>query len=207
VVVGADGQAFPTWETWTEYVRARPNQEMLLEVEREGETLQLKLTPSEIKLDDGELIGRAGVGGQREPWPEGMLTKQHFGVFDAFTESLGKTWETAGVALLSAKKVIFGEISVKNLSGPIGIAKVAGDSGRAGFLSFLQFVAYMSVLLGVLNLLPIPMLDGGHILFYAVEWIKGSPLPERVQLIGYQAGLAMILAVTVIAFYNDILRL
>ena len=206
-VIGADGQAFQSWEAWTEYVKARPNQTLQLEVERGGERLTLALTPAELKLESGEVIGRAGVAGKMEPWPEGMLTKQRFGIFDAFVESVDKTWETAGIALMSTKKVIFGEISVKNLSGPIGIAKVAGDSGRAGALSFLQFLAYMSILLGVLNLLPIPMLDGGHILFYTVEWIKGSPLPEKVQFIGYQAGLVMILAVTVIAFYNDILRL
>ncbi|MBX2857063.1 MAG: RIP metalloprotease RseP [Cellvibrionaceae bacterium] len=207
IVVGADGRSFQSWQEWTEYVKARPEQGIQLEVEREGERLTLALTPAKHTLPSGEVIGRAGVAGQLEPWPDGMLTKQRFGVIEAFVESVGKTWETAGIALMSTKKVIFGEISVKNLSGPIGIAKVAGDSGRAGALSFLQFLAYMSVLLGVLNLLPIPMLDGGHILFYTVEWIKGSPLPEKVQFIGYQAGLVMILAVTVIAFYNDILRL
>jgi regulator of sigma E protease len=105
------------------------------------------------------------------------------------------------------KKLLVGEISTKNLSGPIGIAKVAGDHARAGLVYFVEFLAILSVYLGVLNLLPIPVLDGGHILYSIAEAIKGSPLSERVQMFGYSLGLVILAGVMVMAFYNDLLRL
>ena len=118
-----------------------------------------------------------------------------------------KTWETSSFVLLSVKKLIFGQISTKNLSGPITIAKVAGDSAKAGWTYYIGFLALLSVSLGVFNLLPIPVLDGGHLLYYFVEVLKGSPVPEKVQLIGYQLGLFMVMGVMILAVYNDIMRL
>ena len=111
------------------------------------------------------------------------------------------------LTLDSLKKMLFGELSVKNLSGPITIAKVAGASAESGVGDFLNFLAYLSISLGVLNLLPIPVLDGGHLLFYLVEWARGRPLPERVQAWGMQIGIGLIIGVMLLALINDLGRL
>ena len=111
------------------------------------------------------------------------------------------------MTLLSIKKMLLGEMSAKNLSGPISIAKVAGASAESGLRSFLNFMAYLSISLGVLNLLPVPVLDGGHLLFYTVEWIRGKPLSERIQALGMQVGIALVLSLMAFAVFNDIARL
>src|SRR5690606_13759302 len=129
------------------------------------------------------------------------------GFFRAVWLGFDRTLDTSKFVLVSMKKLIVGEISTKNLSGPIGIAKVAGDHARAGLVYFVEFLAILSVYLGVLNLLPIPVLDGGHILYSIAEAIKGSPLSERVQMLGYSLGLVILAGVMVMAFYNDLLRL
>jgi regulator of sigma E protease len=118
-----------------------------------------------------------------------------------------ETKEAIGFVFVSLKKLILSQISIKNLSGPIGIAKVAADQAQYGFWAFVSFMAHVSVILAVINLLPIPVLDGGHILYCLVEWVKGSPLSERFQLLGLKAGMALLMCVMVVAFYNDILRL
>lgn len=113
----------------------------------------------------------------------------------------------SALTLASLKKMLFGELSVKNLSGPITIAKVAGASAESGLRSFLNFMAYLSISLGVLNLLPIPVLDGGHLLFYLVEWVRGRPLSERIQGYGMQIGIALVVCVMLLAVFNDLARL
>jgi len=121
--------------------------------------------------------------------------------------ALVRTWEMSVMTLRILGKMIIGEASVKNLSGPISIAQYAGYSAGLGLAVFLGFLAIVSVSLGVLNLLPVPLLDGGHLLYFLVEWIKGSPVPESVQAAGQQVGLAVLLGLMGLAFYNDILRL
>ena len=136
-----------------------------------------------------------------------MIRRQSYGLFDALWSGLVKTWEKSVFVLVSIEKLIVGEISTKNLSGPIGIAKVAGDSARAGAAYYIELLAFLSITLGVMNLLPIPILDGGHILFCFIEAVKGSPVPEKIQSIGFSIGLAVLAGVMVTAFYYDILRL
>lgn len=206
-ITAADGQPMDAWGEWVAYVRARPLQSIAVTVKRQnGESVVLDLLPNE-KSAGGETIGYVGMGAAHEPYPESMIRRYRYGVVGAFAKASEETWETSGFVLLSLKKLIIGEISRKNLSGPIGIAKVAADHAEHGFWAFLSFLAHLSVLLGVMNLLPIPVLDGGHIVYCLVEWIKGSPVSEKVQVLGFQVGLAMVLGVMVIAFYNDILRL
>ncbi len=205
-LVSVDGQALTSWMAWVDYVRGHPEQALDVVVLRDGEELALTVTPESVD-EEGELIGRVGMAPQLPTWPEEMLRKEQYSVAGALVKSLDETMESVHFVLVSVQKLFLGEISTKNLSGPIGIAKVAGDSARAGAEYYIQFLALLSVYLAVFNLLPIPVLDGGHILYCAVEAIKGSPVSERIQTLGYQAGLVMLFGVMVLAFYNDILRL
>lgn len=202
-----DGESITSLNSWIDYVRARPGQIIELEVLRDGDRLTLSVTPAGVTADDGATFGQVGVQVTESAWPEDMIIRQNFGMVGSLVEGARKTWQTSGFVLMSLKKLVVGEISTKNLSGPIGIAKVAGDHARAGIPYFIEFLAILSIYLGVLNLLPIPILDGGHILYCLVEAVKGSPVSERIQVMGYSAGLMLLAGVMVLAFYNDILRL
>ena len=127
--------------------------------------------------------------------------------FAALPAAVQHTWRMSLLTLKMLGRMVTGDVSVKNVSGPIQIAQVAGFSAQIGLVSFLSFMAIVSVSIGVLNLLPVPLLDGGHLLYYLAEAIKGSPLPERVQEMGQRLGLTMLVMLTGLAFYNDIARL
>ena len=129
------------------------------------------------------------------------------GPLESLGASVVRTWELAGFTLNSIKKMVMGLISPKNLSGPITIAKVASASAKSGLESYISFLALLSVSLGVLNLLPIPVLDGGHLMYYVVELLAGRPVPERIQMLGYQLGLFLILGIMGLALFNDFARL
>ncbi|MFD1216222.1 MULTISPECIES: RIP metalloprotease RseP [Microbulbifer] len=206
-VVATDGQAFETWDAWTAYVRARAGEQIDVTVLRDGQRQTLAVTPAETTLDTGEKIGRIGVAPIGASWPEEMVRRYHYGIGAALVKGLQETWSKTLFTLSSLKKLLFGQVSTKNLSGPITIAKVAGTSADAGWQSFLSLLALLSISLGVLNLLPIPVLDGGHLLYYGIEAVKGSPVSERVQMIGLQVGMVMVLCIMALALYNDILRL
>lgn len=205
-ILAVDGQPVESGSEWVDYVRERPEQMLAVMVEREGRQLQLQMRPERV-AENGDSFGRVGMGMQPAQWPEGMIRQREFSLVGAFVAGVDKTWETSGFVLLSVKKLIFGEISTKNLSGVITIAKVAGSEAESGWLSFLGFLALLSVSLGVFNLLPIPVLDGGHLMYYVAELIRGRPVSERVQMVGYQIGLVMVIGLTALALYNDVLRL
>jgi regulator of sigma E protease len=207
LLVAADGVALTSWDEWVSYVRKRAGIPIELTLVRAGETLSVRLVPDSVEGEDGVAFGRVGVSPRAETWPEEYLRRQDYGVFGSFVAGVHRTWDTSGFVLLSLKKLIVGEISTKNLSGPITIAKVAGASAKAGMGYYIGFLALLSVSLGVFNLLPIPVLDGGHLLYYFIEVIKGSPVSERVQAFGQQLGLIMIVGVMILAFYNDVMRL
>lgn len=206
-IVITDGQTYPDWDAWTTYVKNHPGKPLSITVERDNESLELVVTPRSERDDSGILVGRVGVYPIQEPWPKEMLITRKLSVIPALYRAFEDTWSTSVMVLVSVQKLVLGEISTKNLSGPIGIAKVAGDSARAGLQYYLHFMAVLSVYLGVFNLLPIPILDGGRIVFCLAEAIKGQPLSERVKLMSLQLGLALMAVVMVLAFYNDILRL
>ena len=121
--------------------------------------------------------------------------------------AMQRTWDMSWLTLKVLGKIIIGQASYKNLSGPISIAQYAGDSAQSGIAAFLWFLGIVSVSLGVLNLLPVPLLDGGHLMYYLVEWVKGSPVSESIQLIGQQIGIALLLCLMILVFYNDIMRI
>lgn len=205
-LLALDGQVLDDWQQLVERVRALPGQSVSLLVERDGRRLDVAV--SLAARGEGEArSGYLGAGVAGVEWPPEMLREVSFGPLDAVGEGLRRTWAMSLLTLDSLKKMLFGELSVKNLSGPITIAKVAGASAESGLGDFLNFLAYLSISLGVLNLLPIPVLDGGHLLFYLIEWARGRPLSERVQGWGMQIGISLVIGVMLLALLNDLSRL
>jgi len=207
-VVMADSTEISGWTPWVEYVSARPEQAIATRVIRDGRELDIILTPERV-IADGREIGRIGAY-VRLPSEEQRATMRvvvRHGVLEAFPAAMAKTWEISTLTLRTLWKMVIGKASVENLSGPISIAQYAGQSATIGLAAFLGFLGIVSVSLGVLNLLPIPILDGGHLMYYLIEVVKGSPVSEAVQLAGQKIGLFLLLAVMLLAFYNDILRL
>ena len=205
-ITAIDGQAVNDWQTVVSYVQARPDKAVQLSVERAGQLKDVRVMLT-AQGTGPQTRGYLGVGVSGGEWPADMLREVRFGPLDAIVAGAQRTWTMSALTLGSLKKMLFGELSVKNLSGPITIAKVAGASAESGLRSFLNFMAYLSISLGVLNLLPIPVLDGGHLLFYLVELVRGRPLSERVQGYGMQIGIALVVCVMLLAVFNDLARL
>jgi len=201
-----NGQALADWQQLVDQVRGLPGKSITLQIERQGQQLNVPLTLA-ARGEGQALTGYMGAGVAGGEWPPSMLREVRFGPLEAVVEGAKNTWAMSVLTLNSLKKMLFGELSVKNLSGPITIAKVAGASAESGLSDFLKFLAYLSISLGVLNLLPIPVLDGGHLLFYLVEWVRGRPLSERVQGWGMQIGISLVIGVMLLALVNDLSRL
>ncbi len=202
-----DGHTITRWTELVEMVRSHPGRTLQLEIERAGNLLTLDLTPEAVSETD-KPVGKIGAGPYiDEKAFDAMLTEVRYGPFAAFRQAVRKLWETAAVSLRMMGKMVTGEISLKNLSGPITIADYAGQSAKHGVAAYLDFLALISISLGVLNLLPIPLLDGGHLLYYMAELIKGSPVSEKVWEIGQNVGIALLVTLMAFALYNDISRL
>lgn len=198
-VKSADGEPVDGWRAWVDLVQRSPGRTLTVVVERNGVERAVALRTETRSGADGGEIGYAGVSPR--------LNEIRYGWLAAVPRSLGETWDKTALTLGLLKKMVTGDVSVKNLSGPITIAKVAGDSARSGWRFFLGVLALLSISLGVLNLLPIPILDGGHILFCAAEAATGRPVPERAQIVGTQVGLVLVGSLMLLALYNDIARL
>ncbi|WP_219061240.1 sigma E protease regulator RseP [Pseudomonas sp. UMAB-08] len=205
-LVALDGQALSDWQQVVDAVRLRPDAKISLRIEREGAQLDVPLTLA-VRGEGKTATGYLGAGVKGIDWPPEMLREVSFGPIAAVGEGARRTWTMSVLTFDSLKKMLFGELSVKNLSGPITIAKVAGASAQSGVGDFLNFLAYLSISLGVLNLLPIPVLDGGHLLFYLIEWARGRPLSDRVQGWGIQIGISLVVGVMLLALINDLGRL
>lgn len=205
-LVSLNEQPLNEWQEVIDRVRPLGGQSVRLQVERDGQVIEVPMTLAE-RGEGAERRGYLGAGVAGGEWPAEMLRNVSYGPFEAVGEGLRRTWTMSVLTLDSLKKMLFGELSVKNLSGPITIAKVAGASAQSGVGDFLNFLAYLSISLGVLNLLPIPVLDGGHLLFYLVEWVRGRPLSERVQGWGVQIGISLVVGVMLLALVNDLGRL
>jgi regulator of sigma E protease len=205
-LVSLDGQSVTDWQEVVSRIRAMPEGKVTLGVERAGQREELALTLA-AKGEGKARTGYLGAGVAGGQWPPEMLREVSYGPVAAVGQALSRTWSMSLLTLDSLKKMVLGQLSVKNLSGPITIAKVAGASAQSGVGDFLHFLAYLSISLGVLNLLPIPVLDGGHLLFYMVEWVRGRPLSERVQAWGMQIGISLVVGVMLLALVNDLSRL
>jgi len=197
------------WRDFQRLIRPLSGEEAKVDIERlsttgDLEPLSLWVTPESF-TEKGVSYGRVGMA--PKPLPEELVRHYDYSVAGALVAGVKRTWDTSGFVLLSVKKLIFAEISTKNLSGLITIAKVAGSSAQKGLKSFVGFIALLSVFLGVFNLLPIPVLDGGHLVYLSLEAIQGKPVSERLQMLGFQVGLVLVIGLSVLAMYNDIMRL
>jgi regulator of sigma E protease len=205
-LLALDGQPLGEWQEVVDRVRVRPDTRISLSVERDGATIDVPVTLA-ARGEGKAATGYLGAGVKGVDWPPEMLREVSYGPVAAVAEGARRTWTMSVLTFDSLKKMLFGELSVKNLSGPITIAKVAGASAQSGVGDFLNFLAYLSISLGVLNLLPIPVLDGGHLLFYLIEWARGRPLSEKVQGWGVQIGISLVVGVMLLALVNDLGRL
>jgi len=207
LILRVDDQIVETWKDWVEIVRSHPGQLLRLEVERRGVLLAISITPVAIR-EAGEVVGKIGAAPYIDQHElDALLTQVRYDLPTALTYAVQKTWKTARVSLNMLGKMLRGDMSLKKLSGPIAIADYAGQSAQMGVIAYLGFLALISISLGVLNLLPIPLLDGGHLLYYTVELIKGSPLSEQAWRVGQSVGIALLVTVMGIALVNDIGRL
>ncbi|MCX7960446.1 MAG: RIP metalloprotease RseP [Burkholderiales bacterium] len=206
-VLAIDGEPVTTWDELVHAVRARPGGLLVLRIARDGSELDVRVSP-ESANDGGARIGRIGAA-PRVPAEgvERLLVEVRYGPLESLARATAKTWDIALFSLAMLWRMLIGEASWKHLSGPVTIADYAGQSAQMGWVSYLTFLALVSISLGVLNLLPIPLLDGGHLMYYAVEIIKGSPVSERAMELGQRVGLALLLVLMAFAFYNDLNRL
>lgn len=206
LVLSYDGVDVVDWRDWVMAVRERPNKNISVMVERDGAELQLTLTPKSVE-DNGKTIGQIGATVMVDPeFVQSYQVEVSYGPLESLNRAMLQTWDTSVSMLKMLGKIITGQASVKNLSGPISIADYAGKSASYGWIQFVKFLAVISISLGVLNLLPIPVLDGGHLFFYAIEAIKGSPLSESMQLAAQKVGITVLLMVMGLAFYLDLGR-
>jgi regulator of sigma E protease len=189
-------------------VSSAPDHDISIEVERAGARLRI-VAPVARVMDQGRPIGRLGImleeGGARV-WPPGVKGTRRSGPLDAIGVGVEKTWEMSSLTVQMLWRMVTGQVSTKNISGVVSIAEFAGISAALGLTAYLGFLAIISVSLGVLNLAPVPLLDGGQIVYQLVEAVKGSPLSERAQNFGQQVGIALLVVLMSLAFYNDISR-
>ena len=206
-ILRANGVAITLWSEFVEVVRAHPGETVQLDLQRGDMTLNIAMVPQSV-VESGKTVGKIGAAPQVDmaEW-QSLLVEVNYAPAEALARSLRKTWETSAITLKMLGKMVLGEVSMKNLSGPITIADYAGQSAAMGIAAYLGFLALISISLGVLNLLPIPLLDGGHLLYYVAELVKGSPVSEQAWEFGQKIGIALLGTLMVFAIYNDINRL
>ena len=206
LITAIDGEPVGDFVAMGEALAVRPNREVVIRYERGG-VLATTTVRTSADLVDGREVGRIRVETlPSAPLPDSMIVHRHFGPVQALGESLQRAWDMTVLQAKMFARMIIGQVSLKNLSGPITIAEYAGDSARSGLTGFIGFLVLISLSLGFLNLLPIPMLDGGQIIYQSIEWIKGSPLSERVQAAGQSVGIALLFLLMGVALFNDLAR-
>jgi regulator of sigma E protease len=206
-LLAVDGQAIANRMEFIDLVSGAPGRDISIEVERGGQRLRMVAAVPRI-VEQGKPIGRLGITLEEGPqsWPPGLVETHRSGPIDAVAGGVAKTWEMSSLTVQMLWRIVTGQVSAKNISGPISIAEFAGISAYLGLTAFLAFLAIISVSLGVLNLMPVPLLDGGQVVYQLVEAVKGTPLSERTQLLGQQVGIALLVVLMSLAFYNDISR-
>ncbi|MCP3849238.1 MAG: RIP metalloprotease RseP [Gammaproteobacteria bacterium] len=206
-IISVDGEKIDHWRDLVASVIDRPGETVSIEIFRNQRHQQLSVTIGSAKKGS-QTIGRIGVRPKSvSPLPKSMYSTHQYGFFESIPKGFEKTWDLSVLTLKMLGRIVIGEASIKNISGPITIAEVAGQSAKLGIENFLRFLAIVSLSLGVINLLPIPMLDGGHLLFYLVEMVKGSPVSDSVQEIGLKIGVTLLVMLMSVALYNDFSRL
>jgi regulator of sigma E protease len=206
-VLRADGHELTSWKALVEEVRGHAGTRLRLEIERAGAVILVELTPDSV-TEAGAQVGKIGAAPKIDQAAfDALRVTVNYAALPALREAIRKTWQTSAVSLQMMGKMVLGEVSLKNLSGPITIADYAGQSAQMGLSAYLGFLALISISLGVLNLLPVPLLDGGHLLYYAAEFIKGSPVSDKLWEVGQNVGIALLGTMMCLAMYNDIHRL
>ena len=205
-ITALNGDELSSWNALVDVIVDNPGETISLAIERDGQQRTLRATIARRDTAQGQ-SGYLGVSPTFEPWPEGYVFTHQYGIIEAIGIALDKTWRLMTLSVEMIGKLLTGDVSVKNLSGPISIAQGAGTSAGYGLAYFLSFLALISVNLGIINLLPLPMLDGGHLMFFIVEWITGKPVPEAVQEWGYRIGGVLLFMIMGIAIFNDIARI
>jgi regulator of sigma E protease len=206
-IVSVDGAPIENWDAFVNAIRSHPESALKLAIERDGARETLEVVPEAVSAGSAR-IGRIGAGPrQPEGYAEKLVVRVRRGPFASLARASAKTADIALFSLKMLGKMLIGEVSWRHLSGPVTIADFAGQSASLGWVSYLTFLALISISLGVLNLLPIPLLDGGHLMYYAIEIIKGRPVSERFMELGQRVGLALLLVMMAFAFYNDLNRL
>jgi len=200
-----NGKDIDGWLAFAKEIKQFPAQEVLITITRGDAILTLPITPDSVE-QGGKVVGYIGVGPKVDAWPESLLIELTYGPIEAFKESAQRTWNLTSLTFSMIGKLITGDVSVKNLSGPIGIAQGAGSSAGHGFVYFLGFLALISINLGIINLLPLPVLDGGHLLYYLIELFTGKEVPEKVQEAGFKFGALALLMLMAIGLFNDFSR-
>jgi regulator of sigma E protease len=203
-ITSIDGNEISNYSDLIEIVRARPEQAVSLAYVRGGTEFEIEVILG-VQDVEGETRGLLGVRGSNDYGDFAYLRK--FGPVESVTQATLRTWTSTVFTLRMLGRMVTGDVSIKNISGPINIAQYAGSSARRGVNEYLAFLALISISLGVLNLLPVPVLDGGQIVFQTIELVKGSPLSERSQIIGQQFGIFALILLMSFAFYNDIARI
>ncbi|MDN3682709.1 sigma E protease regulator RseP [Vibrio tapetis subsp. quintayensis] len=207
VILAANGNKITDWQQMVEVIRSNANTPVSVTVDRVGQTVKLELIPDSKQVSDGKSIGFAGIAPEVAEWPENYRFELKYGVFESIGKAVDKTGQIISLTFSMLKKLVVGDVGIENLSGPISIAKGAGATADYGLVYFLSFMALISVNLGIINLLPLPVLDGGHLLFLAIEAVIRRPVPEAVQEVGYRIGGAIIMSLMVVALFNDFTRL
>jgi regulator of sigma E protease len=206
-LLAANGEAVANWKDWVQVVRLHPAQPLRIEYERQGRRGELTVVPDAVD-EAGQRVGKIGAGPEVDESVRTMLTTEiRYGPVEALWQGAVKTWDMSVFTLEMMGRMVLGQVSWRNLSGPLTIADYAGQSATLGWISFVGFLALVSVSLGVLNLLPIPLLDGGHLMYYVAEVLTGRAVSERTMEIGSRIGMALLLLLMSFALFNDLQRL
>lgn len=205
-IVAIDGQTMSSWQDIVSVIQQSANKTLAVDIVRQGQPLSLSLSP-EQKMRDDQALGFAGIAPEVDEWPAEYRFDLQYGPVEAVSKAFEKTGQVIQLTFTMLKKLVVGDVGLNNLSGPISIAKGAGMSAEVGLVYFLGFVALISVNLGIMNLVPLPMLDGGHLLFFAIEAVIRRPIPEKIQEVGYKIGGAVVFSLMALALFNDFARL
>jgi regulator of sigma E protease len=206
LILSIDNIDIQNWDGVVKYVKESPNKQLQVEALRDEERIVIAVAP-EVVIENAKQIGRLGAGVKMDPQEmEKLLIEVHYSPLESLQKAIGKTWDTAIFSLKMLGNMITGKVSWKGISGPVSIASFAGESANLGIKVFIGFLALVSISIGVLNLLPIPVLDGGHLMYYIAEIFKGSPVSEQVMITGQKIGLGVLGLLMMVAIFNDINR-
>lgn len=207
-LLAAEGKKIHDWTEWADTFRQNPGRNLHIQYLRGGQTFETRLRPNSEELPDRTLVGKAGLAPQTDTaWMEKIRHEYTPTVPQAFRMGWQQTVDYSVMTVKFFGKLLTGQASLSHISGPVTIADIAGKTAEHGMKSYIEFLALVSISLGIMNLLPVPVLDGGHLVYYAAEWIRGKPLSERIQAIGQRFGIAVMLMLMMVAFFNDITRL